>query len=288
MSFMRKICGVPDSPTHCDYYTLSSKNHVTKTECLISDLPAQPVEGSPKRTVRFVVVSDTHELHHSLSFPASIPHGDVFLHCGDVLLSDRLTASVISKKRVKHFFHWVNQLPHAVKIVMAGNHDKEFHKSGAEALKKWASPAIYAENEIVEVPLRGLMLDKPNPPQNEAVTLRVLASPWSYGTSPNQAFQEQESLDTFLRLSSEMADRKEQDAASRVLNVIMTHQGVGVEELRTALQTAKPALHFCGHNHAYHGHRRISGVSSFNAAMIAGRFPNETLMNVTVVDCEVL
>jgi len=73
-----------------------------------AQLPAQPPAGS----VRFVFVSDTHSKHSTVD----VPPGDVLVHCGDFSSTGTLA-------EVSEFCEWLAALPHARKIVIAGNHD---------------------------------------------------------------------------------------------------------------------------------------------------------------------
>jgi predicted phosphohydrolase len=68
--------------------------------------------------MRLVLLSDTHGLHGLI--PA-IPDGDVLIHAGDV-------AGRGSLMEVAEFFQWYAALPHAHKIVIAGNHDWGFER----------------------------------------------------------------------------------------------------------------------------------------------------------------
>lgn len=347
MTFFRKIisCGKDPEPSlYCDFYQLDANGRLSQSQVPVTEIPPKyPANSSEedyknKRIVRFVVVSDTHELHHTLHCPSTIPNGDVFLHCGDILLSDRMTLSALSKKRIRDFFRWVNQLPHKTKIVIAGNHDKEFEKCGVSLIKSWASPAIYAEHELIELPITlddfPTATTTPGPvgtrherhhsdnraaPETQQraenpsssitttaplkkVLLRCLASPWSFGHSPNKAFQGDESTETLLKLARIMGE-KEQHHSQEVgkggsttmtdealslpaLHVVMTHLAGNCRDLRTALHMSKASLHFGGHYHEHHGATKIGGVPSFNAAMLRGKFGREELQNVTVVDIE--
>lgn len=68
--------------------------------------------------MRIVVLSDTHGLHGLIS---AIPDGDVLIHAGDLVGRGALT-------EVAEFFAWYGSLPHAHKIVIAGNHDWGFER----------------------------------------------------------------------------------------------------------------------------------------------------------------
>ena len=64
-------------------------------------------------TVRFVVLSDTHNQHERIT----VPDGDVLLHLGDVADKGKLT-------HIQSFAPWFNQLPHESKFIIPGNHDR--------------------------------------------------------------------------------------------------------------------------------------------------------------------
>jgi len=75
----------------------------------------------PEDHLRFVCISDTHsyESKTNLKGPTAfeqIPDGDVLLHCGDFTNVGRL-------EEVEQFAAWFGKLPHARKILIAGNHD---------------------------------------------------------------------------------------------------------------------------------------------------------------------
>jgi predicted phosphohydrolase len=64
-------------------------------------------------TVRFVVLSDTHNQHDRIT----VPDGDVLLHLGDVADKGQLT-------HIRSFAPWFSQLPHGSKFIIPGNHDR--------------------------------------------------------------------------------------------------------------------------------------------------------------------
>ena len=70
------------------------------------------INDSMKDRVRFVVISDTHNLHQHLQ----IPDGDVIIHAGDFTNKGSL-------REVDAFANWFLGLPHRYKILVPGNHD---------------------------------------------------------------------------------------------------------------------------------------------------------------------
>lgn len=64
----------------------------------------------PAKTVRIVIVSDTHN-----GYP-QLPEGDIFIHCGDMTSRGTL-------KEIDTVCGYIKSLPFKHKIVIAGNHD---------------------------------------------------------------------------------------------------------------------------------------------------------------------
>jgi hypothetical protein len=62
--------------------------------------------------LRIVVISDTHSRHRHLVVPA----GDILVHAGDLTARGTL-------EELQAFDQWLGTLPHAHKLVIAGNHD---------------------------------------------------------------------------------------------------------------------------------------------------------------------
>lgn len=62
--------------------------------------------------MRFVMMSDTHMRHASLS----VPDGDVLIHAGDACNSG-------TQDEFTRFAKWFSSLPHATKLYVPGNHD---------------------------------------------------------------------------------------------------------------------------------------------------------------------
>merc|ERR1712032_1395307 len=71
---------------------------------------------SKKKSVRFVVISDTHELHRNVS----VPDGDVLIHCGDILFANFHKYSLQkSLDKMRDFNQWLGSLPHDHKLIVA-------------------------------------------------------------------------------------------------------------------------------------------------------------------------
>ena len=81
-------------------------------------LRAQPaataVATEKKSSLRVVCISDT----HSLQYP-HVPDGDLLIHAGDMCNNGSLA-------EIQAAVDWLKELPHAQKVVIAGNHDGFF------------------------------------------------------------------------------------------------------------------------------------------------------------------
>jgi predicted phosphohydrolase len=72
--------------------------------------------------IRLVFLSDTHAWHGRIV----VPDGDVLVHCGDLTRQG-------SFEDVIEFSRFLAALPHAHKVVIAGNHDWAFERSPQRA-----------------------------------------------------------------------------------------------------------------------------------------------------------
>lgn len=84
----------------------------------------KPNEPKAPNTVRFVCISDTHNLTDQLF----IPPGDVLLHAGDFSM-------IGSPDQVQHFDTFMANQPHPVKVVIAGNHEITFDIDQYQGIK---------------------------------------------------------------------------------------------------------------------------------------------------------
>ena len=71
-----------------------------------------PNSQRPPKTIRCVCISDTHNQHAKLD----VPDGDILIHTGDFCDCGSLA-------ELDDFCAWIDRLPHASKVVVAGNHD---------------------------------------------------------------------------------------------------------------------------------------------------------------------
>ena len=71
--------------------------------------------------MKIVLISDTHGLHSKMTHP--MPEGEVLIHAGDF-------TNVGSLVDVARFDQWLGSLDYKHKIVIAGNHERGWDKTG--------------------------------------------------------------------------------------------------------------------------------------------------------------
>lgn len=69
------------------------------------------------KKLKIIAISDTHGRHRQLN----IPDGDILIHSGDITGHGEL-------EQVADFNHFLGELPHPHKLVIAGNHDLCFER----------------------------------------------------------------------------------------------------------------------------------------------------------------
>ena len=129
----------------------------------ISNLPSKSSD-----VIRIVVVSDTHGRHDKITLPG----GDLFIHCGDVLMTSRLFSHENTEKKLRKFNDWLADVPCTEKVVIAGNHDDCLERIGKIEASKLLYNAVYLENDYYQYK-----------------NLSIFGSPYSSGNSSNKAFQ---------------------------------------------------------------------------------------------------
>jgi predicted phosphodiesterase len=193
---------------------------------------------------RLVLASDTHNKHAALDVPA----GDIFIHAGDFTMDGNL-------RDVAAFGEWVRSLPHAHKIVIAGNHDLTFERDPKRARRALGDGLTYLQDSGASV-----------------AGLAVWGSPWQpwfYDWAFN--LRRGPELEAKWALIPEGTD------------VLITHgppmnvldyvprgakgAHVGCEMLSERVRELAPAVHVFGHIHEGSGVERLDGTTYVNASI---------------------
>jgi len=211
-----------------------------------------PAPYASTDSVRFVLISDTHNRHTKLP---ELPAGDVLVHCGDFTNHGSLG-------EVHQFAKWMAEQPHKTKIVVPGNHDMIL--DGAYYEEYWGDWSYNKESHdeaLAEFKNRGILLLVDS--SIELLGLKIHGSPWISRETPwktgfNKEPEEMEG--TWQSLPSDV-------------DVLLTHMpphGVGDREpsghhigcphLARRVEDIAPQLHAFGHVHSDYGAFR--GTSS--------------------------
>ena len=190
--------------------------------------------------MELVFLSDTHGCHREIK----IPNGDVLIHAGDFSLWFG------TMEELEEFNDFLGRLPHAHKIVVAGNHDFCFERTNADA-RTTLTNARYLQDESIEIE-----------------GLKFYGSPW-----------QPEFLNLAFNLPRGESLRRKWAMIPHDTDVLITHgpphgigdktfdgRHVGCEELLLRVKEVKPRIHVFGHVHEGRGKFEIEDTIFLNAA----------------------
>ena len=208
--------------------------------------------------MRIVCISDTHGLHRKLS----VPLGDVLIHAGD------FSSCTAQLDVIDEFNDWLGNLPHAHKVVVAGNHDLLFESSPLQARER-LSNAIYLESS-------GATIDGfhfwgcPVTP-----VLRKMAFSVQRGAESSGFWKKMPvNTDVLITHGPPFGILDKQD-------ILASHDGC--DQLIKAVLRVKPMLHVFGHIHGGYGvEEGPHGTQFVNSAVLNGSQLREPI----VVDLE--
>jgi len=194
---------------------------------------------------RIVCLSDTHGRHASLA----VPEGDVLVHAGDFSMNGR-------PEEIERFDRWLAGLPHAHKVVIAGNHDFLFEHE-PERARGLLTSAHYLCDELVE--LDGL---------------RLFGSPWqpwfhdwAFNLPRGPALAAK-----WARIPAGVDVLVTHGPPHGILDRTVHGEAVGCEDLTLALARVRPRVHVFGHIHEGHGRLERDGTLFVNASNLDERY----------------
>ncbi|CAF3353857.1 unnamed protein product [Rotaria socialis] len=97
--------------------------------------------GKENKRLRFICMSDTHNDIDKIH----IPHGDVFIHCGDAV--NHRTSS----RDIVRFNDFVGQLSHKYKIFISGNHCVCLNPKRPDKSQKLLTNMIYLQDQLIDI-----------------------------------------------------------------------------------------------------------------------------------------
>jgi Icc-related predicted phosphoesterase len=193
--------------------------------------------------MKICIISDTHNKHKRLS---TLPEADMIIHCGDF-------TSVGKEHEIRDFMKWYTNLEqYKYKLIIAGNHDWLFERSGMHARSLVPKNIVYLQDSGVEI--EGL---------------------YFYGSPVQLPFYDW----AFNREESRLAQHWA--AIPDKTDVLITHcppymimdyvpysmQHEGSPSLyREVTQRIKPLVHAMGHIHNGYGIKIIEGTTFINAS----------------------
>lgn len=212
---------------------------------------------------KIVTISDTHNRHNDLT----IPNGEIIIHAGD--FSNRGT-----KHEMEEFTKWYGSLPHANKVLIAGNHDKgtdpAFSGLNNESLSEYFKALCSLNNiTLLEDSFCEIYLKSGD-------VLKIWGSPvqptFGYGWAWNRNRGKQ--------------IQNHWDKIPEGMDIIVTHgpaygfgdkcnygDRVGCEDLLEAIERVKPKLHVFGHIHEDRGiFTHKNGIVFNNASSLTLRY----------------
>jgi hypothetical protein len=188
---------------------------------------SQEVPLQEQDTIRLVIVSDTHQRHRTLG---PLPSGDIFIHAGDIFMTNRMLTTQRSIEKLHEFNDWLSTVPCPIRVVICGNHDQVVQDLGKDRVQEILTNANYLQNSLIEIS-----------------SLKIWGSPLSHGHSGNSAFQSS----LFARETQERV--KQMAHEQETIDILVTH-GPN-PHLAKILQPR--LVHVWGHAHGAHGvHRR--------------------------------
>jgi hypothetical protein len=205
--------------------------------------------------MRIVAVADTHLFHRGFE----VPDGDALVHAGDICRQGSLAELGVA-------LHWLDRLPHKVKVVIAGNHDWPF----ARGHERETARAALAEAGVIYL-------------EDAAATiagLRVYGAPWQpefFGWAfnlPRGALLAEKWRSIPSGLDLLITHGPPEGFGDRVSN----GSRQGCADLRARVAVVRPRVHVFGHIH------EDGGVWEEDGTLFANVTTDECGRGATVID----
>jgi Icc-related predicted phosphoesterase len=194
----------------------------------------------PSRSLRLVLISDTHELHRELS----VPDSDILIHAGDFTMFSR------SMSAVADFNAWLGELPCSWKVLVPGNHESFLEADPSK--RSMLSNATVLINEGIEIE-----------------GLRIWGSPvtplsgGAFGLS---------SAEDRRRLYAQIGKTDVLVTHGPAFGILDSPPAAefhsGCPELLGAVKRVRPKLHIFGHVHGAYGIFQTDHTTFANAALL--------------------
>lgn len=99
---------------------------------------------------RVIIISDTHDSHHHIG---DLPDADIFIHCGDILVTSTYFSNKHSLLAINNFNSWLgsSSVKAKEKIIIAGNHDTYLERIGKVEASRLFTNGKYIENDTITI-----------------------------------------------------------------------------------------------------------------------------------------
>jgi Icc-related predicted phosphoesterase len=199
-------------------------------------------EPKAPNTVRFVCISDTHNLTDQLG----LPPGDVLIHAGDFSM-------IGSPDQVRHFDDFLARQPHPVKVAIAGNHEITFDIEKYQAIKG----RFPLQNVPDPMMAKGLLRHCTylEDTQTHAFGYTITGSPWvdcsGWGFHCDT---EAEIASKWAKIPTHTDILVTHSPPYRVLDAdLHSRKPMGCPHLLTRVREIRPIVHVFGHMHEGYG-----------------------------------
>lgn len=199
--------------------------------------------------MKIVAISDTHGVRPPL------PDGDVLVHCGDWSHWEGTMRELIA------FCRWMNEQPHARKILISGNHDFIFFNepTAAKAMVEEAG-IIYLEDSAVTID--GVKFwGSPWQPKYKG---------WAFG------LDEEMIIKKWALMPSDIDVLLTHSPPAGILDTDSRGKRQGCPHLLNKVLEVRPKIHVFGHMHEGYGAETVGNTNYINAS-ICGRRELEIL-----------
>lgn len=202
--------------------------------------------------MKIVCISDTHNHNESIV----VPDGDVLVHAGDMTMGGR-------DGEVQSALHWIASLPHARKVIIAGNHDWLFQRQRARARELMPDSIDYLEDHSVVID-----------------GVKFYGSPWQPafgGWAFNLERDGHELGEKWAAIPNDTDVLITHGPPAGIGDLCPAMNGRGLVHVGDGLLAAelvrvRPRLHVFGHIHEGHGEHVADGTRYVNAAVCTAAY----------------
>jgi len=193
-------------------------------------------------------ISDTHETHRKLH----IPYSDILIHSGDFTFQGDLG-------KVKEFLSWFDAQQSRYRVLIAGNHDKSFHKTPdlTKLLLSEFPEITYLENSGTEI--EGIKIwGSPYTP--------TFGHGWAFNCNIDKIQNHWDLIPTDTQILVTHGP------PFGILDKTAYGDLVGCESLLQTVKKIKPELHLFGHIHEGYGLLFEDGITFSNGCNLDERY----------------